>query len=218
MNLARLALLREGIYRFVGVGFSAPTAQLVGAAASTVPLLDDLGLFDYAFALPVVEAVDALAKSELSELDGAYAALFGAGVAGPACSPHVTTYLADSRTGGVARMQAGLRATYRRFGFDDSICDGDMVDHIATEMEVMARLCSDEARLRADDDDVATVLYQQREFFTAYLSPWITAFSKNIREVDRLHAYTALATALHAFVEHERDLLPLIATEVGQAS
>jgi TorA maturation chaperone TorD len=207
VNPDQLRLLREGIYRFTGLGFSYPTAELIDTAAATVPILDDLGLFDYAFALPVAEAAEGLAEAELSELERAYSALFAAGVSGPACSPHLTTYVANARTGEVARVQSELRSTYRRFGIGDAISDGDSVDHIATELEAMARLCGD-----------ASSVGRQHEFFTSYLEPWIPQFSNRVREIDWHYCYTALATSLHAFVEHERDLIPLLMTQVGSES
>ena len=200
----KLRMLREGIYRFTGLGFSYPTAELIDTAAATVPILDDLGLFDYAFALPVSEAVEALVGADLGELERAYSALFAAGVSGPACSPHHTTYVASARTGEVARVQAELRSTYRRFGIGDAISDGDSVDHVATELEAMARLCGD-----------GSAVGRQHEFFTTYLEPWIPQFSNRVREIDRHRCYTALATSLHAFVEHERDLIPLLLSSVG---
>jgi TorA maturation chaperone TorD len=200
----QLRMLREGIYRFTGLGFSYPTAELIDTAAATVPILDDLGLFDYAFALPVAEAAEALSAADLSELERAYSALFAAGVSGPACSPHLTTYVANARTGEVARVQAELRSTYRRFGIGDAISDGDLVDHIATELEAMARLCGD-----------ASAASRQHEFFTTYLEPWVPQFSSCVREIDRHPCYTALATSLYAFVEHERDMVPLLLSSVG---
>jgi TorA maturation chaperone TorD len=207
VNLPRL---REGVYRFLGVGFSYPTAELLEASAATVSILDDLGLFDYAFANPVADAARALAEAELIDLQDAHTAMFGAGVAGPACSPHLTSYLADSRTGEVARVQASLRSTYRRFGFGDAISDGDNLDHIATVMEVMARLCADDIGWRANDRHLSAALSRQSDFFSRYLASWAPEFSDRVREIDRHPAYTALATAAHAFIEHERDLLPLL--------
>ena len=215
MSLERLGRLREGVYRFAGVGFSYPTAELLDAAGSTILVLDDVGLFDYAFALPVVEAAQALAEADLEDLKGAYAALFEAGVGGAACSPHATAYVADPRTGEVARMQAALRAIYRRFGFGDAIGSADMVDHIAAEMEVMARLCADEMRRRAEDDDPTTAVRRQHEFVTGCLEPWIPTFTRRVAAADRHRAYTALASAVHAFIEHERELIPALLSPVG---
>lgn len=215
MSLERLARLREGVYRFTGVGFSYPTADVIDAAAATVPILDDLGLFDFAFALPVVEAANSLAESDLGELEGAYSALFDAGVAGAACSPHLTTYVADPRTGEVAKVQADLRATHRRLGIDNRISDADMVDHVATQLEVMARLCAEEVRLWVRGKDSTTQLSRQHEYLTEYLWPWIPEFTARVATIDRHRAYTTLATSLHAFVEHERDLIAQLRSPVG---
>jgi TorA maturation chaperone TorD len=210
VSLERLGRLREGVYRFTGAGLSYPTAELLDAAATTVPVLAELGLFDYAFALPVVDAAEELADSELRDLEIAHAALFEAGVGGAACSPHLTTYVVDPGSGDVARVQVELRATYRRFGIGDAIADGDMVDHVATEMEVMARLCADEVRRRVDDDEPAIAVRRQAELITRYVAPWIPTFANRMTEVDGHRAYTSLAIAAHAIVEHERELVPLL--------
>ena len=218
MSLERLGRLREGVYRLTGAGFSYPTADLLDAAAATVPALTDLGLYDYAFALPVADAAAALADSELRDLETAHAALFEAGVGGAACSPHFTAYVADPGSGDVARVQAELRAAYRRFGIGDAIADGDMVDHVAIEMEVMARLCADEVRRRVDDDQPSIALSRQAEFISQYLAPWVPTFARRVTEVDGHRAYTSLAMAAHAIVEHERELIPLLLSTVGSES
>jgi TorA maturation chaperone TorD len=218
MSLERLARLREGIYRFSGIGFTYPTADVLDAAPAAVPILDDLGLFDFAFALPVVEAAEALANSDLRELEGAYSALFDVGVAGAACSPHLTTYVADPRTGDVATVRAELRATHRRFEIDDRISDPDMVDHVTTQLEVMARLCAKEVRRWARGKDSTVQLSRQHEYFTEHLWPWIPEFTARVATIDRHRAYTMLATALHAFVDHEHDLIAQLRSPMGTGS
>lgn len=215
MNLSQLGRLREGVYRFAANGLSSPTAELQDVAAGTVAVLDGLGLFDYAFALPVVDAAQALADADRRDLEGAHAALFEAGVGGAACSPHAATYVADPRTGEVARVQASIGLTYRRLGFADLVADPDMVDHVATELEVMARLCDDEVRRRGDDDDPNVAVGLQHEFINECVEPWIPSFARRVREADRHPAYSALAMALHAFIEHERELIPMLLAPVG---
>ncbi len=215
MNLSQLGRLREGVYRFTATGFSPPSAELQDVSAGSVAVLDDLGLFDFAFALPVVDAAQALAAADPRDLEGAHAALFEAGVGGAACSPHAATYVADPRTGEVARVQASIGLTYRRLGFADLVADLDMVDHITTELEVMARLCDDEVRRRGTGDDPNVVVELQHEFMSECVEPWIPIFARRVCEADRDPAYTALAMALHAFIEHERELIPMLLAPMG---
>jgi nitrate reductase assembly molybdenum cofactor insertion protein NarJ len=106
VTLERLSRLRQGVYRFFGAGFSYPTTEMVSAAGAALPVFEELGVFDYAFAPDVAEAANALASADLDELSVAYVALFEAGVAGAACPPHESAHRSNARTGEVARRSS----------------------------------------------------------------------------------------------------------------
>ncbi|MDH3305918.1 MAG: molecular chaperone TorD family protein [Acidimicrobiia bacterium] len=216
MSLERLSRLRQGIYRLAGAGFSHPSAELIGAARWTLPVLDDLGLFDYSFAPTVGEALQELAKANLADLSIAYVALFESGVAGASCPAAESAYLSNSRTGDVPELQSELRRTYARYGLDTGEISADLIDHVATQMHVMAMLCSKEAALHAADEPFGRSVSDQTELLTKHILRWIPAFASDVRSTDRHAAYAALATAVESFLAHERQIVPLLVAAANE--
>lgn len=211
--LERLSRLRQGVYRLFGAGFSYPTTEMLSAAGAASPIFGELGMFDYAFAPDISEAAHAMAAADLGQLSVDYVALFEAGVAGAACPPHESAHRSDARTGEVAGLQSELKRTILRFGLrlDDS--SQDMVDHIATEMNVMAMLCQREAVSHAEESPFARVVSSQLEFLNGHLLKWVPGFADLVQGKQRSAAYTALAGGLNSFLMHERQLLPQLVAE-----
>lgn len=176
-----------------------------------MPIFEDLGIFDFAFAADVAIAAEELSGADIEELSVAYVALFEAGVAGAACPPYESAYRSDPRTGQVAHLQSDLKRSILRYGL--RIHDGsqDLVDHVATEMHVMAMLCRREAEVHATDRPADRAASHQEEFLNNHLFLWVPAFARRVGQIDRHRAYTALAVATRAFLAHERQMLPLLA-------
>ncbi len=210
MSLENLSRLRQGVYRLAGAGFSHPTGELIAAAGGTLAVLEELGLFDYSFAPAVTEAVEALAVADADEVAVAYVALFDAGVAGAACPPHESAHLGNSRTGEVAEIQSDLKRSYLRYGLRTAVGSADMVDHVSTEMHVMAMLCAHEASRHGSNRPSDRAVRNQSEFLTGHVLRWVPRFTAKVRSTDRHAVYSALAGGLHAFLAHERQLLPLL--------
>lgn len=214
MNPEDLSRLRQGVYRLLGAGLSRPTADLLETAVAAPALLDEMGLFDFSYAGDLIEACEALGEADLEGLSISYATMFETGVAGAAGPPHESAFRADARTGQVAEVVAELKRTVLRFGLQLEEAHGDMVDHIGTELEIMAALCRREGERRSQDRSVDRVLAQQWEFLEDHLLAWAPAYAQRVTESEGDAAYISVASALVAFLADERQLVPLLlATE-----
>ena len=210
MSLEDLSRLRQGVYRLAGAGFSSPNDEMMVGVGGAIPVLDALGLFDYAFAPAITEAVEALTASDTDSLGVAYVALFDAGVGGAVCSPYESAHLGDSRTGEVAQIQANLKRTYLRYGLRVEERSAGLIDHVATEMNVMAALCELGVERVSSGRSFDRVALAQLEFLSDHLLKWVPRFTAKVQAADRHRFYTALAEAVHSFLEHERQLVPLM--------
>jgi TorA maturation chaperone TorD len=208
VNLEDLARLRQGSYRLTRDGFGFPDPGMANRAASSIPVLSDLGLFDFAFSLSLVDYVETLSSSDPDTLMPAYMALFEVGVAGAACPAIESAWLADPDTG-VATIQSELRRTYLRFGLPASLIEDAAVDHVTTELDVMAALCGIEAEMRATDRPVQRTVRNQIEFLHGHLGRWLPQMTEALIRVDRHEAYSALAVAANSLITHDQELLAL---------
>jgi DMSO reductase family type II enzyme chaperone len=218
VSLEDLSRLRQGVYRLAGAGFSPPDDELIAGVGGAIPVLDALGLFDYAFAPAIAEAVDALTASDTDSLAVAYVTLFEAGVGGAVCSPYESAHLGDSRTGEVAQIQAELKRTYLRYGLRVDEGSAGMIDHVATEMNVMATLCELGAERESSGRNLDRLALNQLEFLSDHLLRWVPQFTAKIQTANRHRFYTALAEAVHSFLEHERQLVPLMVDALAGAN
>jgi DMSO reductase family type II enzyme chaperone len=218
VSLEDLSRLRQGVYRLAGAGFSSPDDEMIAGVGGAIPVLDALGLFDYAFAPAITEAVDALTASDTDSLAVAYVTLFEAGVGGAVCSPYESAHLGDSRTGEVAQIQSELKRTYLRYGLVVDEGPAGLIDHVATEMHVMAALCELGAERESSGRSLDLIALNQLEFLSDHLLKWVPQFTARIQGADRHHFYTALAEAVHSFLEHERQLVPLMVDALAGAN
>lgn len=208
MNLANVSRLRQGVYRLAGAGFAYPSDELIAAAAGTVKVLEPLGLFEFSFGPAVATAVETLAVADMDTLTAAYVSLFEAGVGGAACPAQESGHLGDARTGDVAKLQAELRQTYSSYGL--TVGGVAAVDHISTEMHVMALLCAQEAECHISGRPFAEVVNNQANFLTAHVLRWVPGFATMVESAQRHPAYSALSAATRAFIIHERQLIPML--------
>lgn len=209
MSLEQLSRLRQGVYRLAGAGFSDPKGEFLDITAGIVPVLDELGLFDFAFGPAVAAAAAALSDSEPLELAVAHAALFGAGAAGSACPPQEAYHVADA--GAVARIQSELRRTYLDYGLAVASRATESEDHVSTELTAMSMLCGIEAEQRRTLGTTAEVVGWEMNFLNEHVLRWVPDFCDGVASLDRHPAYTTLAGGVRAFLAHERQLVPWLA-------
>lgn len=207
MTRVDLTRLRQAVYRLAGAGFLAPSPQTTLGTAGSIPILSDLGLFDFPYSLALVDYIHRLADSDFDELTAAYMALFEVGVGGAACPPTESAWRSDARTGGVATLQSELRRTLLGYGLRPTSRAGHGVDHVSVELDVMSSLCAEEGNRLVEHRPTDRIRAAQRDFLSRHLGPWIPAFTAAVCATDRHPVYTALASATHALVVHDTELV-----------
>ncbi|MEX2252068.1 MAG: molecular chaperone TorD family protein [Acidimicrobiia bacterium] len=210
MNPDNLARLRQGVYRLLGAGLAPPSADTIGHTIASIPVLEDLGLFDFAFSTPLVDYTEQLAAADLDQLVAAYMALFEVGVGGASCPPTESAWLANPHTGNVAVIHSDLRRTYLRYGLRPAGPLKDTIDHATVELDVMSSLCESEAVSLGAGRPIERARRNQREFLNVHLGRWIPGFARAVERTDRHPAYTALARSTHAYLVHDVELLAIL--------
>ena len=213
MNRDNLARLRQGVYHLLGAGFSTPTADTIGHTIASIPVLADLGLFDFAFSIPLVGYAEQVALADRNQLTAAYMALFEVGVGGASCPPTESAWLANPNKGDVAVIHSELRRTYSRLGLKPSGPRRDTIDHATVELDVMSSLCADEVCPSEAGRPIDRLRLHQRQFLQEHLNRWVPRFAQAVVRSDRHPAYTALARATHAYLLHDVELLIMLDTE-----
>jgi TorA maturation chaperone TorD len=210
-----LALLRQGLYRFLGASFRYPEEEPFAVLADTASRFDAHQLAPFAFHnrwLPFQNALQD--QPALERLQREHVRLFSPGPGGALCSPHESAYL-DVEVQ-AALFILGLEQEYRRLGLSVSGAYRDLPDHVMAEAEAMALLCGLEADAWEGGRVEAArhILRDQRDFLHHHLGRWLPRFSEGIREHTEVPFYTVLADAADAFVLHDLDLVQLLTREV----
>ena len=157
-ELAEIARLRQGLYRFFGGALLAPRETWLESLTAAAGYLDGLGIEAYAFYPSWRALVDRIMDlEELSVLEAEYVRLFASGTDDALCPPTESYYRARAEGGGMARVMAELGHEYRALGIAVA---GEGPDHAVTELEVMSSLCASEAHAWETMDVVGAVRQQ----------------------------------------------------------
>lgn len=211
-----LALLRQGLYRFLGAAYRYPEEEPLTVLADAASRLDARQLAPFAFHNPWLRFQNALRDQPILELlQREHVRLFSPGPGGALCSPHESSYLDVEIQ--AASFILVLEQEYRRLGLSISRDYRDLPDHVMAETEAMARLCGLEAEAWQDGRVEAAhrVLEDQRGFLHRHLGRWLPRFDEGIREHAGVPFYAVLADAADAFVLHDLDLVQLLTREVA---
>ncbi|HSH11248.1 MAG TPA: molecular chaperone TorD family protein [Ilumatobacter sp.] len=213
MTTGELHRLRHGVYRVLGAGFAPPAADFLAVAPEAVNVLDELGLFDYAYAPHIADVLHEFADADPDELHRAYATLFETGGDGDVCMVRESAFRGDPRTGESARVLADAVAAQRNLGVEPP---RENVDHASTELASMASAC----RRLADvvDDRTLTIarLRAQDDFLRTHLLRWLPALGRQLDERSPHPAFAKLGAATVAVLTHERQHLPLLLQELEE--
>ena len=95
---------------------------------------------------------------------------------------------------------------------------GEPADHVTVELEFMAFLCGKEAATwDVDEREAGLILVREARFLEAHLARWLPAFADRLASAPDPGIYRALGEAAHSFVQHDRDLIELLAAAVPAA-
>lgn len=222
LPLDEAAGLRQVTYRLLALLLLDPERQRWQRLARTA---DELRAFDdrsaaFGFFVACRRLTDAIAdtaSSDLAALRIEHTRLFTIDPERTGCPPYESFYAAPDALSG-AWIAAQLVQTYRAAGLDIAPTLNERPDHVAVELEFMAHLCGQEAAAweQAAHEAGVRVLRQEQTFLTLHLSRWIAAFARRMCAATREPLYAAVAGALEAFVEHDRDLVGAIVPEAGR--
>lgn len=158
----------------------------------------------------------------VSDLAVDYARVFlGAGISeGTVAYPYESVYTSAERLIMQEARDRVLEA-YRARGFDKLKTLEVPEDHIALELEFMARLCrgARESGAAGDWAAAANLLRDQRRFLEQHLLNWTGAFCTDILGCSATDFYKALARITTGFLETERMIIEdLIAEAASHAA
>ncbi len=213
----KIHLLRQGVYELLALTFRRPTSQqlatvtaeeavaLMRAAIDLLPhplsaaIRLHLGRF-----LAQVETKGLSAMAE--ELSLEYCRLFIGPYALP-CPPYGSVYLDGGQVMGPSAVDVLSR--YRRAGLRTARGWAEPPDHIALELEFMARLAArfSTATEGRQDGEARHLLGLQREFLRDHLGRWGTAFADRLARAASCHLYHFLAAFLPAWLAFDADIL-----------
>lgn len=208
-----LPRLRQGLYRFFATALLPPREARIEQLTEAADLLEDLGVDTLAFAGLWRDMGQALAtRPPLEAIEVQYVHLFEAGSDGALCPPVESFYMSSPRHGGPAVVAAELEVEYGRLGFTVSDKTTAGVDHVSSQLELMALLCAKEATAGecADLRSVAAWNHEQQRFTDNHLSQWIRPFAARVREATPAGLYQNVVDTLDAFVDHDRELLHVL--------
>ncbi|MCJ2531069.1 MAG: molecular chaperone TorD family protein [Candidatus Thermoplasmatota archaeon] len=211
-----LALLRQGLYRFLGASFRYPEDEPFAILADTASRFDVHQMAPFAFHNRWLRFTDTLQdQPALEHLQTEHVRLFSPGPGGALCSPHESVYLdVEVQT---ASFILALEQEYRGLGLSVSSSYRDLPDHVTAETEAMAVLCGMEAEVWKGGrvEAARRVLEDQRGFLHRHLGRWLPRFDERIRGHTEVAFYAVLADAADAFVLHDLDLVQLRTREVA---
>ncbi len=213
---ADIARTRQGLYRFLGGALLPPTDERFRLLADAAVVLAERDLDRFAFSPSWHRLSDHFPIDVRgSRLDVDYVRLFASGRSGALAPPTESYYRVPAKGGGIADFVAALQREYRSMGVA-SVGFGEAPDHVSTEMELMAHLCDLEANNWAARQTpmVDETLNLQHRFLAQHLRVWIPQFRRRVQEAPPSLFYVDLVDALHSFVVHDADYVPLLRTEL----
>jgi len=217
VSSADRARLRQGSYRLIGSGFNSPLTGRIEETIQSVPVLVELGLFDYSYAISLIEYVEQLATADLEDLASAHMAMFGVGAGVASCPPTESAWLGDPHSGATAVLLSELRRAYLSFGIRPRHNSSSPLDHVTVQFDVMATLCDMETERIVAGRSTERAVRHQAEFLNHHLGIWVPLLSERMIGINRHPAFNALALATRALVVHDRELLGF-QTALPQAS
>lgn len=115
-------------------------------------------------------------------------------------------------TGDVALFQKStldVRNFYRSYGFVPRSYPHVADDHIALELDFMARMANRalQAIEAGDADEARAALDASHRFLTDFMLPWVPTFCKTVHAAEHSFFYSDVADVLEAFLPIDQALL-----------
>jgi TorA maturation chaperone TorD len=199
-------IARSGIYQLLAAALSSPKSDTLSLYA---------GLLQTHSALQSTKDPLEGARSEnlsLTSLAKEHLRLF-VGPGHTPCPPYEAVHRRDrpnfEKGLVMGPSTADVRRAYLEAGLNFKNTYTDLPDHIATEMEFMHFLCSEESRLAelGNNGEAARMRAIQREFHKNHIEPWVKDFADCILRSTTSPFYKTTANVLKDFTQSEADYL-----------
>lgn len=203
---AEAALLRQGLYRFVGGALQPPVESTASTLRSAAAYLDDMGTAGYGFHREWSAVVAALNTLNGNGMSADFVRLFASGSDFALCPPVESYYLGDAKGSATGEIGALVSQRARRLGLA-LVSTPTPPDHIVTEMEIMSAICGREAAAWNADagPEAVAKLDDEEQFLTAHPVRWVPQFRARVREVGAEGFYRSVIDFAHAYVVHDVD-------------
>ncbi len=225
LRLMQVALNRSDLYQLLAIAFRDPTPELVEGllsgsfrsdTADCVAWLNaDSKLFEESLLGLDHFASDIAGRNPddiLTDMKVEYTRLL-IGPGEPAVSPFQTSYCdnSDEMDTVILFNSSSARATeraYKEAGVSPVSSFQEPSDHIATELEFLMYLCTQEAVAwkEGDIDTARNRRRQEREFIDGFLGKWIYTFCHKLSESTNHEAYRVVASLTQAFLQVEQGV------------
>ncbi len=205
IGIAERHLSRSRVYRLMSSVFAAePTAAFLEELTRAAELTDELSSPAEAELLRSVGApADSGLQSRLQQVRTEYAELF-IGPRPPLAPLYESVYIGfPNRL--FTDVTRDVRAVYERNGFCVARRNAIPDDHLALELEFMARMaevCSSDATAETNAD-LETSLRVQESFLTKHVSRWLPLFLERIEQAYCSDYYRAWTRFVATFVEDD---------------
>jgi TorA maturation chaperone TorD/NAD-dependent dihydropyrimidine dehydrogenase PreA subunit len=201
------AIARATVYAVLARIFRSPSTQPPAGTDPAGELLEALAALDDGLAGTWRAAMTSWEATQppIDDLTHAYNRFF-VGPEPPLAHPYESVYRTpEGRLMGEVTMQ--VVQAYAEA--DVALSDGfrNLPDHVAVELEFMAFLASEEARVQAEGDEALAVTHLERQvaFLRDHLARWIPQFCHRVVEGDPEGYYGQAAVTLAAFVVHDLE-------------
>ena len=217
--MSERAEIRGRVYGVLSTAFSSPREGMGAPGASLVAamILREAGrALEIAIPESVLARIGGGGADEMSnpplerredELEAEYNRLFvGPGM--PRVYPYESLYR-GSMSLAMGPSAGEVLQAYRRNGLAINTAFKDLPDHVAVELEFMARLCCEEMRAESvGRADLALRLKQeQRSFLDAHLATWLPAMCERVIRETTSSMYRGFAEIAATFVGWDRERL-----------
>ncbi len=194
--------LRRHLYLFLEHALTYPSPGFAGRLRDRLgeTRLETWGDDSLALA-PLLQDIRDLGDVPLEQLQGEYTGLFVNNPPRLPCPPYESAYREGRLLGSAA---AEVAETYRRWGL---ATNGDMADHVSTELEFMAFL----AGLPQEEQ----VREAQKRFLRDHLLTWLPHFAADVQQQAHVPFYRTLGRLLTDLLEQEKQNWELPATQAS---
>ena len=223
-SLADHAAIRAGVYRAASEVFRYPQATRIRwiATASRELAHEQTAVAQFASSATwreLLDALDHLTRYPLLDLERHYVALFMVGDTDVLCPPYESVYR-EPQGSPSGWLQARVEGAYRAASITAPAGQGELPDHLATELAFLAILAARESEAWERNDETAASDAQahQSAFIREHVLTWLPSLGQQLTRADHTGVYAAIAREVAIYIAYDCDLLDVLRQRTTPAS